>query len=111
LDGRAGDRDEMIETGILPGQQYVRISDNGPGVADDVRERIFDPFFTTKTEGTGTGVGLSVSRSIAREHGGELSLAHDEEQGASFLLCLPAGSGVKGGAARLATASDEAQPG
>ncbi|HEU0202113.1 MAG TPA: ATP-binding protein [Burkholderiaceae bacterium] len=66
----------------------LRVADNGPGVAPEVRDRIFDPFFTTKTEGTGTGVGLSVSRAIAREHGGDLVLA-SSRPGATFELTLP----------------------
>jgi two-component system NtrC family sensor kinase len=110
LDSVSGHREILIETGRLPGQQFVRVSDNGPGVADDVRERIFDPFFTTKTEGTGTGVGLSVSRSIAREHGGELSLESDE-QGASFFLSLPAGDGGGKQESQARPGGDEPQPG
>jgi CheY-like chemotaxis protein len=66
----------------------LRVADNGPGVAADVRDRIFDPFFTTKSEGTGTGVGLSVSRAIAREHGGDLALV-SSHAGATFELTLP----------------------
>lgn len=69
-----------------------RVSDNGPGVPAELRDRIFDPFFTTKPEGSGTGVGLSVSRAIAREHGGELVLENRSEntaRGATFVLRLP----------------------
>ncbi|MFT3665225.1 ATP-binding protein [Piscinibacter sp.] len=66
----------------------LRLQDNGPGVAASIRDRIFDPFFTTKPEGAGTGVGLSVSRAIVREHGGELALV-DSAAGAAFELYLP----------------------
>lgn len=78
-----------IETGEYNGYQYLRVTDNGPGVPEDLRERIFDPFFTTKSEGTGTGIGLSVCRAIVREHGGELAL-EDKSLGASFRVSLPA---------------------
>ncbi len=87
-------RDLRIETGLTPAadggpaQLWLRVSDNGPGVPPDVRERIFDPYFTTKGEGAGTGLGLPVSRSVARDQGGEL-LLDDSAQGACFRLVLP----------------------
>ncbi len=74
---------------------WMTVEDNGPGVSRAARDRIFEPFFTTKPEGLGTGLGLSVSRSLAREHGGELGLMESEssEGGACFRLSLPV-SGV-----------------
>lgn len=77
-----------IQTGIHSGFQYLQLIDNGLGVSDAIKERIFEPFFTTKVEGIGTGIGLSVSRAILREHGGELVL-EATAIGASFLLTLP----------------------
>ena len=71
-----------------PGRVWLRVADTGPGVADNLRESIFEPFFTTKPEGLGTGLGLSVSRTLAREHGGELVLEAGGA-GASFRLSLP----------------------
>lgn len=72
---------------------WLRVHDSGPGVPEAVRERLFEAFFTTKEAGFGTGLGLSVSRSIVREHGGELILesheADDGRSGASFRLSLP----------------------
>ncbi|MFG6488161.1 PAS domain S-box protein [Roseateles sp. BYS78W] len=67
---------------------WLRVRDNGPGITADLRERVFEPFFTTKSEGVGTGLGLAVSRSIARDHGGELTL-QDDGEGACFVLQLP----------------------
>jgi len=78
----------VVETGRSNGGVFCRVSDNGPGISPELRQRIFDPFFTTKDSNIGTGVGLSVSRSIAREHGGELRL-EDGEGGAQFVLWLP----------------------
>jgi len=81
--------------------QWVRVKDNGPGVDPAVRERLFEPFFTTKAEGLGTGLGLSVSRDLLREHGGELILEETAPgDGTCFLLTLPCG-----GLGRLAPAS------
>ncbi|MDD2762281.1 MAG: PAS domain S-box protein, partial [Methylomonas sp.] len=77
-----------LQTGQEADGQFLRVADNGPGVPEELCERIFDPFFTTKLEGTGTGIGLSVSRAILREHGGELVL-EKTGLGASFLLRLP----------------------
>lgn len=70
---------------------WLRVADNGPGVAPEHRPRIFDPFYTTKPEGAGTGLGLAVSRSVAREHGGELALEERGpfDTGASFRLSIP----------------------
>jgi signal transduction histidine kinase/CheY-like chemotaxis protein len=69
---------------------WLRVADNGPGVPAPVRERLFDPFFTTKPEGMGTGMGLAMSRTLARDHGGDLSLEPTPTQGgASFRLSLP----------------------
>jgi signal transduction histidine kinase len=65
----------------------MRVSDTGPGIGSDVRKRIFEPFFTTKDE-RGTGLGLPVSRTIARLHGGSLDL-DEAGEGATFVFRLP----------------------
>jgi PAS domain S-box-containing protein len=68
----------------------VQIRDNGPGVAEEHRDRVFDPFFTTRAPGEGTGLGLSIAFDIVREHGGELELSAAPEGGACFTIRLPA---------------------
>lgn len=66
------------------GSPYIQVSDNGPGVPDNIREEIFLPFYTTKQEGT--GIGLCLSRQIMRLHGGDLKLSVSNGQGATFIV-------------------------
>ncbi len=68
----------------------LTITDQGPGIPKELRHRIFDPFFTTKPADRGTGLGLSVSFGIARDHGGTLSLDPTYTGGTRFHLDLPA---------------------
>ena len=80
----------------------VQISDNGPGIGQELKGRIFEPFFTTKAVGEGTGLGLSISLGIARAHGGALELCDSEEgTGACFRLTIPAAAPVPSGMAAL----------
>ncbi|MDL1879268.1 HAMP domain-containing histidine kinase, partial [Cytophagia bacterium CHB2] len=69
----------------------TRLSDNGGGISDEVREKIFEPFFTTKPTGSGTGLGLSLSFDIVTQgHGGTLTVESREGEGATFIVKLPA---------------------
>ena len=72
----------------LPGVVRVRVSDDGPGIAAEVRAQVFEPFFSTKPGGT--GLGLTSARESARELGGDLTLASSDGRGATFTLSLPA---------------------
>ncbi len=67
---------------------WLRVADTGPGVPPAHQAQVFEPFFTTKERGMGTGLGLSVSRRIAREHDGDLVL-ESSDGGAVFCLLLP----------------------
>jgi signal transduction histidine kinase len=67
----------------------ARVSDTGPGIADDVLPRVFDPFFTTKRPGGGSGLGLSMSLGIAQMHGGDLIAESAPGEGATLTLRLP----------------------
>jgi len=68
----------------------VKISDNGQGMSETVREKIFDPFFTTKPVGKGTGLGLSVAHQIIVErHHGQISCNSTPGQGTEFIIELP----------------------
>ena len=67
----------------------IRISDNGPGIPDNIRDKIFQPFFTTKPTGQGTGLGLSLAYDIIKSHGGEIRVNSNEENGTEFIIQLP----------------------
>lgn len=83
---------EQVEAGLhLTEGRHARItiSDNGPGMSEDVRSRVFDPFFTTKSVGDGTGLGLSMAHGIMRDHGGDIEVRTQVDKGTSFSLYLP----------------------
>jgi len=67
----------------------VQLSDTGGGIPKEILNRIFDPFFTTKPEGVGTGLGLSVSLGIIKDHGGNIEVKSVENEGTSFDIRFP----------------------
>ena len=67
----------------------IIIEDTGPGIADDLLEKIFEPFFTTKETGEGTGLGLSVSYAIVKEHKGSIRVTSTSPAGTTFTLKFP----------------------
>ena len=73
------------------GQDWLRLSviDRGTGIDEEVLDRVFDPFFTTKSRDQGTGLGLSVSYGLVREHGGRMSVESVPGGGAAFHVDLP----------------------
>jgi two-component system sensor kinase FixL len=66
---------------------YVSVHDSGPGFPAGIAEHLFRAFFTTKPEGT--GMGLTIARSIVDAHGGNLTAENSKEGGALFVVCLP----------------------
>jgi len=88
--------DAVGETGKIvlraePSQLGVKLSvtDDGPGVASEVRARLFEPFVSTKEVGKGTGLGLAVCRGLVEGVGGRISLEEKEGSGACFVCELP----------------------
>ena len=69
----------------------VEIEDNGHGIPEEIRARIFDSFYTTKPPGKGTGIGLSLTASIVKEHKGKIDLTSRVGRGTKFSIEFPAG--------------------
>jgi polar amino acid transport system substrate-binding protein len=67
----------------------VRVCDEGVGIAEEHLQQLFDPFFTTKRESGGTGLGLSVSAGIVKEHGGSLRFESKQGEGTTVTLSFP----------------------
>jgi PAS domain S-box-containing protein len=78
-----------IKTEVQNFKAVIRISDNGPGMPEEVCQQLFEAFFTTKPAGKGTGLGLSISYKVVQEHGGKLSCVSAPGQGAEFIIELP----------------------
>jgi len=68
---------------------FFDVSDDGPGLAPEIRTRIFDAFFTTKPVGEGTGLGLAVAYNIVKDHGGRIRVESEPGGGTSFVVELP----------------------
>jgi len=85
-----------VRLGAARGRLRTTVSDDGPGVPADLRDRLFEPFASGR-EG-GTGLGLAVSRGIARAHGGDLFLERSGPAGSVFVLALPLDATEGGGA-------------
>lgn len=73
------------------GHDFLRIvvSDNGPGIPPEVRDRIFEPFFTTKDSDRGTGLGLPIVLATVERYGGTVRVDSEPGQGATFIIDLP----------------------
>ncbi len=83
----------QVETGLTPGVDgrpalaMCRVTDNGTGISEELREKIFQPNFSTKT--SGTGLGLAIARKSIEESGGEIDFDPEVADGASFWVKLP----------------------
>ncbi len=74
----------------------IEVRDTGCGMQEETISRIFDPFFTTKPTGEGTGLGLSVSYGIVKDHGGEIRVESEPGVGTLFTVILPVVTGNAG---------------
>ena len=81
--------DGPVGRGGLNGVVTITVSDNGPGISPEIKDKIFQPFFTTKPTGSGTGLGLSLSYDIIKAHGGEIKVESNEGKGTEFIIKIP----------------------
>lgn len=81
---------EGARRGLADEHVHIEVSDEGPGIPEEIGERAFDPFFTTKAPGEGTGLGLAIVREIAEDHGGMATIA-PSSRGCRIIVHLPIG--------------------
>jgi len=78
-----------LSSGGGRGEVEIRVTDNGNGIPENIKDKIFQPFFTTKPTGQGTGLGLSLSYDIiTKAHGGSIEVK-TTEKGSEFIVKLP----------------------
>jgi PAS domain S-box-containing protein len=77
----------------INGLVSIRVADTGSGISQEYLSRVFDPFFTTKSTGEGTGLGLSVSYGIVKDHGGDILVESEPGKGSTFTVVLPVSTG------------------
>jgi two-component system NtrC family sensor kinase len=88
-----------VRTALHEGGALIEVSDTGSGIPAEHLDRIFEPFFTTKPVGQGTGLGLSLSYGIVRDHGGWIKAESELGRGTQFRIWLPLHQpGVENGA-------------
>ena len=88
MDGRGG-LNVTAEYQSDRSQFVIKVSDTGPGIPVELRDKIFDIFFTTKPVGKGTGLGLSITQNILQLHGGTITFECPPDGGTTFLIKLP----------------------
>ncbi|HEV8616814.1 MAG TPA: PAS domain S-box protein [Methylomirabilota bacterium] len=77
----------IVTAAADPERVTLEVADDGPGISPAVLAHVFDPFFTTKS--SGTGLGLSVTYGIVREHGGTIDVRSEPGRGTTFIIALP----------------------
>ncbi len=91
IDAKGNSGKGPIRSGVGPvhaSEVFVKITDTGPVMPEDMSKKIFDPFFTTKAPGHGTGLGLSISHSIVEKLGGRIELESEPGKGTTFTIYL-----------------------
>ncbi|HEX5136761.1 MAG TPA: response regulator [Planctomycetota bacterium] len=104
----AMDRDSCARhPGLKPGPcVLVTVTDNGCGMPREVQARIFEPFFTTKPRGEGTGLGLSMTYGIVKNHGGSIGVYSEVDRGTTFNVYLPIDEEAAASAPVIAAATE-----
>jgi signal transduction histidine kinase len=78
-----------IQSFYIDGNVHLKVTDNGNGIAPEIKKKIFQPFFTTKPTHLGVGLGLSISYDVLKAHGGNLAVESSSPNGTVFVLSLP----------------------
>ncbi|MGK4008613.1 HAMP domain-containing sensor histidine kinase [Sorangium sp. So ce1036] len=99
---RAGGRITVRAARGAGGGARIEVEDNGPGIAEEVRDTLFEPFITTKEVGEGTGLGLAVCRGLVEAAGGSIGVERGADGGARFVVLLPGAETAAGGGAKAA---------
>ncbi len=84
-------REDMTHEPQVDTSSFIQlsVSDSGPGMTQEVKDKIFDPYFTTKGVGKGTGMGLSIVHGIIKSYGGFITLSSEPGKGTAFHIFLP----------------------
>lgn len=86
---KTGDIWIRINTDELENNLIIEIEDNGSGMDEETMKKVFDPFFTTKPVGKGTGLGMSITYKIIKNHQGDITVESKQGQGTKFIITLP----------------------
>jgi len=78
-----------VRVDVVAGRSLIEISDNGPGLPETLRERIFEPGVSDKGGRASSGLGLTISRELARKMGGDITVSSLPGAGTTFLVALP----------------------
>jgi signal transduction histidine kinase len=78
-----------VSSGLAGESICIKVTDDGPGISDEVLAHVFEPFFTTRDVGKGTGLGLTVARDIVGAHGGDIGIESKPGRGTTVTITLP----------------------
>jgi len=70
-------------------QVIIKITDNGTGIPEDIKDKVFEPFFTTKDVGKGVGLGMSIAYKTIQNHNGKITIDSEVGIGTTFSIVLP----------------------
>jgi two-component system NtrC family sensor kinase len=91
-------------------QVTLEVADNGTGIPDDLQRHVFEPFFTTRSQDGGSGLGLSLCRSIIETHGGAIDLSSQVGQGTTVHITLPVTPPAEGQAPERPNEANASEP-
>jgi signal transduction histidine kinase len=89
ISARAGRPEDQRKVQLSEPFICIKVSDNGPGIPEETRERLFDKFVTGKHRQTGSGLGLTFCKLAVEAHGGEIYVESEPDQGTDFVLTIP----------------------